>query len=694
MAQQPTIIDNHHPPLAAGRTEHGFFSGGAERGDQEGFWTQSPMRQLRMALLLAVVVVGLIFAMYEVLERSWLHSLDHSTLHLLHRLRGLFAALIAAAFVGWFVTRGVAPFQTEGFSAQQWFEGRRPSKEQGLILFARWFIVMRWVAMAGALLFLVLAVHVTEMLPQEVWRPVSLLLILLGILNLGYGMALRADWNVSRLLMVQAYADLVMLTLLLHLSGGVENPYPPLMLFHVIIAAIVLSRRQGFCVAVAGSILFALMAGGELIGWLHHYEQTAISQGGAEAAAQSSSEIGYILTRVGIHALILLFAAYFAGSLANKMRHNERQLEQLADRAFAQGYLLERSMDVTATGMCVCDPNLKPYWVNDRWRTWFGGMDLQPLLQKDGWSPLRASQSGSWAIELEVNGVGQGKETGAPANSRFYRITAAPFSGPREEGGHIACLAQDITEEKRAQEEMVRSKKLAAMGEVACKFAHEVNNPIGIIMGKLHLVLRRFEDDLPEKVVDELKKVSEEVDRISRISKNLLSHHRCAEPVRKDLDLAGLLRSVIGLIEERASASSVQIVDRLPRSLPQIAANADEMEQIFLNLALNSLDAMPAGGVLTFTGATREEENGTRLEVIIADTGTGMKPAVARRVFEPFFTTKPPGKGTGLGLSICLGLVNSHGGTIELESEEGNGTRVRVTFPAARHAATRRHEWV
>ena len=124
------------------------------------------------------------------------------------------------------------------------------------------------------------------------------------------------------------------------------------------------------------------------------------------------------------------------------------------------------------------------------------------------------------------------------------------------------------------------------------------------------------------------------------------------------------------------------MVDELPTSLPGVEANAGELEQVFLNLFLNALDAMPDGGTLTVAASVRREGSGpAEVACIVRDTGSGIPPEVKGRIFEPFFSTKEAGRGTGLGLSICLGLIRSHGGRIELDSEPGRGTAVTVALP-------------
>lgn len=231
---------------------------------------------------------------------------------------------------------------------------------------------------------------------------------------------------------------------------------------------------------------------------------------------------------------------------------------------------------------------------------------------------------------------------------------------------------------------MLRAGKLAAVGELAGKVAHEINNPIGILSAKCRLLLSDHAEEMSEKVSDELVKITDAADRVSDIAKGLLSYCRPSTATRTRLDILEPLNSALAMIEQSASQSGVKIDKDLPTRLPPIEGNADEMQQVFLNLFLNALDAMPGGGILGIS-ASRSDGSGYEddryLKIGISDTGTGIENQVRDQIFEPFFTTKEEGKGTGLGLSICAGIIRSYNGTIDLRSKPGEGTQVTIRLP-------------
>jgi signal transduction histidine kinase len=186
-------------------------------------------------------------------------------------------------------------------------------------------------------------------------------------------------------------------------------------------------------------------------------------------------------------------------------------------------------------------------------------------------------------------------------------------------------------------------------------------------------------------------KIAELSDRVARIAQGLLSYCRPAPGARQPLDVRLPARRALAYIDARARTAGVRIDDALPDELPSVRANAAELEQVFLNLFINALDAMPTGGTLSVAGRTDRASaelqprggSVTAGDIVIlevADTGSGLDASIRERVFEPFLTTKG-GRGTGLGLSICQGLVRSHGGEIRIDNDPVRGARVTLLLP-------------
>jgi signal transduction histidine kinase len=229
---------------------------------------------------------------------------------------------------------------------------------------------------------------------------------------------------------------------------------------------------------------------------------------------------------------------------------------------------------------------------------------------------------------------------------------------------------------------MQQTERLAVVGELAAGLAHEVKNPLAGIKVSIEVLANELTLGQEDKEV--FLRIINEIHRIESLLKSLLSYARPQEPEPVLLDLHQLLETTIksanySLINPANTATlikEIEIVKNFSPELPQVVADQGQMLQVFLNLILNAIDAIPARGTITVT--TKEESNDA-VQIIIADTGKGMSQENLSKVFNPFFTTKP--KGTGLGLAICKRLIELHNGTIHVSSTPGEGTTFYITLP-------------
>ncbi len=233
----------------------------------------------------------------------------------------------------------------------------------------------------------------------------------------------------------------------------------------------------------------------------------------------------------------------------------------------------------------------------------------------------------------------------------------------------------------QVQRQLVQAEKLSALGHMAATLAHEVGTPLNSISGYIQLMLTECNDS--EVMTRRLKIIESQLDRLTQTIRNLLHSTRQPAPRLQPLDVSQLLEELVNLTQPEMSRRGVQFVRQMPSSLPPVSGDPGLLQQVFLNLLTNALDAMPGGGVLTV--ATRFEadlpKNGKMVEVLIIDNGIGMSEAIKRKAIEPFFTTKEPGKGAGLGLAICDEIIRSHQGKLFIESLEGKGSTIRVLLP-------------
>jgi signal transduction histidine kinase/DNA-binding response OmpR family regulator len=238
-------------------------------------------------------------------------------------------------------------------------------------------------------------------------------------------------------------------------------------------------------------------------------------------------------------------------------------------------------------------------------------------------------------------------------------------------------VEERTAELRSTQEQLVQAEKLASIGQLAAGVAHEINNPIGVILGFAQLMLRRTPDE--HEMHKPLATIEREGLRCKRIVQDLLDFARQRQPMLSRLDINDVIEAASELMPHHMNSESVKVVKGYASGLPLVLGDENQLQQVFLNIMLNAYQAMPDGGQLRIASRTAGQE----VHVIFADTGMGISDDNLKRIFDPFFTTKEVGEGTGLGLSISYGIVEQHGGTIEVDSEVGVGSTFVVKLPVA-----------
>jgi two-component system NtrC family sensor kinase len=238
---------------------------------------------------------------------------------------------------------------------------------------------------------------------------------------------------------------------------------------------------------------------------------------------------------------------------------------------------------------------------------------------------------------------------------------------------------RDKTRElKEAQDHILRSEKLSSLGKMAAGIAHEINNPLTSILINSHLIAEKLTDEERQKFEENIKLIIDETTRSSSIVNGLLEFSRQTPPEKKPADINEVIEETLVLLKSQVLAHNVEIDKELGRDLPQITIDESKIKQVFTNIILNALDAMPSGGTLRVNSRFSVERQ--CVEVKFGDTGHGISAQDIGRIFDPFFTTKGT-KGTGLGLSVSYGIIEQHSGEIDVQSELGKGTTVSVCLP-------------
>ena len=372
--------------------------------------------------------------------------------------------------------------------------------------------------------------------------------------------------------------------------------------------------------------------------------------------------------------------------IAIRYEITERKAQE--ERIRQQASLLDKAQDA----ILVCDLQFKVLFWNKGAERMYGwqlsdalGRNLTDLILRD--NPDRLAEIRE-AFETSDEWL---TETTHSRRDGGYMTVECRWTLVRDDRGkpdYYLVIVTDITEKRRAEEQLLRSQRMESIGTLAGGIAHDLNNILSPILMSVEMLQLKNRDPEIEKWLDVIRKSSE---RGADLIKQVLTFARGMEGRRVSVQLKYLVKDIVKVIAETLP-KSISVVYKIAPDVRPISADPTQIQQVLMNLCVNARDAMPDGGTLTVSvenvmidaTAARinpEAQRGAHVLLSVSDTGTGMPADVKSRIFDPFFTTKEIGKGTGLGLSTSLTIVKSHGGFINVYSEEGNGTRFSVYFP-------------
>lgn len=623
-------------------------------------------------LALGLAAIALVYGAFSIIERVWLQDADMEVVHLLHAVRGISAAVLLGVLVAWFLVRAGAPVFVPASAESR----QRPYGEDRLRQHAAWFVNLRWIAAAvsGAL---ILIVHTsTHILPHETFLPLLGAVGFLAAANLVFDRLLRRSViDHHRLIVSQVIVDLATLTILLHLSGGVENPLYILYSFHVIISSILLGRKEGYVFAIVACGLFGAQAFGELSGLIPHYTVQLFPHGDAGAGHDTSSDVVhaahnslYVIGRFSSFSVVLFGTAYFIGLIMDYVLRNEGDLEEMARTASAEHERLESVAHAVGAGLVLIDRQGIIRWFNRRIGDWFG------------WQADRIGR----ALEAESNLVlrdvfddveqtGETQELEWVSDDRTFRISVSPVRNPEGDVVQQAALVQDVTTRKALEAQMMHTEKMVSLGQMSAGIVHEIGNPLSSLTMRLKLMEGRKEN--PKYIAQSVEQLQGQIDRIQRIVRGVSQFSRVPKESWTAYRVEEVLQEVIEILKMDRRAKGVTIRAHIVDELPETVGVRDQITQVFLNIGLNALEAINGDGTLSI----RAEATLREIVVRFDDDGPGVAEEVVGRLYEPFFTTKD--QGSGLGLFICQNIVNAHGGRIDLPSEPGKGCSFEIHFP-------------
>ena len=243
-------------------------------------------------------------------------------------------------------------------------------------------------------------------------------------------------------------------------------------------------------------------------------------------------------------------------------------------------------------------------------------------------------------------------------------------------------FAEHMPRDGQAEDELLKrlasNEKMAELGRLSAGIIHEINTPLSVIAAASQMVL--CEPDLPESVTEMVERIHQEVQRLSQLTRGILSFSREDDGAEGESDINFILQEVLTFLKYEIQKRSITVLEDLDPHLPLLKANQNLLKQVFLNLIVNALQAMGSRGCLTI-GSSRTED--LRIRVQIRDTGPGIPKEALEKIFTPFYTTKEPGVGTGLGLYVTWNNMERLHGSIQVESAEGTGACFTLFFPSS-----------
>jgi signal transduction histidine kinase len=247
-------------------------------------------------------------------------------------------------------------------------------------------------------------------------------------------------------------------------------------------------------------------------------------------------------------------------------------------------------------------------------------------------------------------------------------------------GRTLHFLVKDIEQQRLMRAQLAQADKLASIGELSSGIAHEINNPLGVILGFTQLMMRNQKKD--SRFYADLNTIQKHTRHCKTIVEDLLNFARTSKPKKELCNIHDIITEVIHFIQQHTDTDKVRIETAFGDDIQPLLLDEKKIKQVFINLIMNARYAMGAHG--TIAVKTRKDPHFDDVVIQVADNGSGIEKKNIERIFDPFFSTKPTGEGTGLGLSVSYGIIKNHGGSVDVESEPGKGTTFTIKLPTPR----------
>jgi len=532
----------------------------------------------------------------------------------------------------------------------------------------KWLIALRLLI---ALLFLGSAVlqAIRTHAPFSL-TPLYILVACTCLLSLVYLLLLRRMRRASLLCGLQLWVDILLVTALVHFTGGIDSLFAFVYIFPILAGAILISRRSSLLMAGWSSILYGALINLQLHGLMGRARFLLM--------AATPHDQAYTIFQSFVNTIAFFLVALLGSHLAERLRRAGRELEEQRRDLSNLRSLHEDIIANIPSGIMTLDLNGRIISFNRtaekiiglateqvRGRHW-RETPFREITQLEHFFSAPSLTVGNLSGEFQIRHH--------DGRSVLIGINFTPL---RASGGELlGCVSifQDLAERKQIEARLRRADRLAAVGQLAAGLAHEIRNPLAAISGSIQLMKEEGSGARPQL----LDIILGETERLKLVTGQFLDFTRPAVAPERLCDLVETVEEAASLLKSTGnSGMAVTISVQSDSEQVMVAADPDQLRQVFWNLGLNAIQAMPTGGQLTLAVRRHVLTNGAGWAAVeFSDTGQGIPPAEADRIFDPFYTTKPGG--TGLGLAIVRKIIDGLGGRIEVVSRQGDGATLRV----------------
>jgi two-component system sensor histidine kinase PilS (NtrC family) len=480
----------------------------------------------------------------------------------------------------------------------------------------------------------------------------SYLIISLYLVNIVYSLLLGRLKNLVAFAYAQLSLDVIFEIMLIYITGGISSWFSFALLITIIASSIVLHKKAGYIMATLSSVLYGILVNLQFYGLL--------PAPGAEGTGEE-----YYLYKLFVHIISFYLTAFLSGYLSSRLEKTVKKLEEkdldLRDLEFFNREVVESlpsGLFTTDTSGKVLIFNRAAERITDTGKDAVIGQRIDSILPYFvfPFSEGRKEEFISVGGDLKIIG-----------------LTISLLKGIDESPKGFIVVFQDLTQIKKLETEIKQKEKWAAIGELSSNIAHEIRNPLASLKGSIEMLK---ENSVPKNYKERLMEIAlSEMDRLNRIITDFLTYSRPAPPEFEKIDLHGLLDETIELLRNVDQNKGSVSIRKNYSGTVEVNADPKKMRQVFWNLGINAVEAMPGGGELTVSTKNTNEF----VEITFKDTGTGIDKSNSDNIFYPFFTTKE--QGTGLGLAIAYRIIEEHKGRLNVQSSSGNGTTFEIILP-------------